>query len=142
MKEIGFLSIEINKLQMNLFKSMFSNRSEEKEATTSFVNWIPLTNIDQFQKLKETSKNETVLIFKHSTRCIISRMVLKQFEKSFDGEGQNLNMYYLDLLNYRAISNEIASSFNVIHQSPQLLVIKNGVVVKHASHHDILGLVF
>ncbi len=77
-----------------------------------------------------------VLIFKHSTRCIISRTVLKNFEKEFD-LGDKVKPYFLDLLEFRPISNEIAAVFNVTHQSPQLIVIKNGKAVYDASHDSI-----
>jgi len=123
---------------MSLFKKIFKSTTEEEKATT--VNWIPLTTVDQITTIKELSNKETVVIFKHSTRCIISRMVIKQFEKSFDDSLSTLKVYYLDLLNYRAVSDEVGYAFQVLHQSPQLLVIQNGVVVKHASHYDILEL--
>jgi bacillithiol system protein YtxJ len=48
-----------------------------------------------------------------------------------------LKVYYLDLLNYRDISNEIGVMFQVMHQSPQLIIVKNGVAVYNASHSDI-----
>jgi len=123
---------------MSLFKKILKSTTEEEKTTT--VNWIPLTTVDQITAIKELSNKEAVLIFKHSTRCGISRIVIKQFEKSFDASLSNLKVYYLDLLNYRAVSDEVGYAFQVLHQSPQLLVIQNGVVVKHASHYDILEL--
>ncbi|WP_243743957.1 bacillithiol system redox-active protein YtxJ [Tenacibaculum caenipelagi] len=112
---------------------MKSNTSKKE----SFINWIPLTDIKQLGEIKIQSENEPIVIFKHSTRCGISSMVIKRFENSFDEELKSFKMYYLDLLSYREISNEIAHSFHVIHQSPQLLVIEKGKVVTHASHYDI-----
>tara|TARA_B110001450_G_scaffold39970_1_gene35824 strand:- start:599 stop:820 length:222 start_codon:yes stop_codon:yes gene_type:complete len=64
-------------------------------------------------------------------------MVIKQFEGLFTEEHKNLKVYYLDLLIYRNVSNEVENSFQVIHQSPQLLVIKNEVSVLDVSHNDI-----
>ncbi len=84
----------------------------------------------------ELSPQQPVAIFKHSTRCSISRMALKQFENEFDLEG-SVTPYYLDLLNHRDISNEIATRFQVYHQSPQLLLIKEGKSIYDASHSDI-----
>jgi len=121
---------------MGLFDKIFKG-SEDKEAQKSNINWIPLTTIDQLIEIKNQSKSAPIFIFKHSTRCGISSMVIKQFEKLFDESHQNLKVYYLDLLNYRAISNEIEAQFQVPHQSPQLVVIKNGTAVANASHHDI-----
>jgi bacillithiol system protein YtxJ len=64
-------------------------------------------------------------------------MVIKQFEKLFTAEHSNLKVYYLDLLNYRNISDEVGHKFQIMHQSPQLIVIRNGNSVHHASHNDI-----
>lgn len=115
---------------------LFGNR-KKKEIATSFLNWIPLTSLEQLEEIKKQSVTEAVLIFKHSTRCGISSMVIKQFEKLFTEEHQNLKVYYLDLLNYRNISDEVGYTFQVMHQSPQLLAIKNEVSVFDASHYDI-----
>jgi bacillithiol system protein YtxJ len=86
--------------------------------------------------IDEKSKGKTQVIFKHSTRCGISRMVMNQFADAFNVDS-NLDLYYLDLLSYRDVSNEIGYKFQVMHQSPQLLIIKNGVAVAHASHGAI-----
>jgi bacillithiol system protein YtxJ len=67
-------------------------------------------------------------------------MVLKQFEKQFDESMSALKVYYLDLLNYRELSDEVGYTYQILHQSPQLLVVKNGAVVTHASHHDITAI--
>ena len=120
---------------MGLLKKIF--KKNVAEAQQAFINWIRLTNIDQIKQIRSLSKSETVFIFKHSTRCGISKMVIKRFENMFDESMSNVKVYYLDLLNYRDISNEIAVSFEVIHQSPQLLIIRNEVAVKDASHYDI-----
>jgi len=120
---------------MGLFNSFFTNT--QQHPVKGNVNWIHLTNIDQIKQTRSQSKSETVYIFKHSTRCVISKMVIKRFENMFDESMSNVKVYYLDLLNYRDISNEIAVAFKVIHQSPQLLIIKNEVSVFNASHQDI-----
>ncbi|CAM1348083.1 bacillithiol system redox-active protein YtxJ [Tenacibaculum crassostreae] len=121
---------------MSIF-NIFKNKKDSKEEQKSNINWIPLTNMQQLEEIKRQSENEPVAIFKHSTRCGISSMVIKRFANSFDEELKSYKVYYLDLLNYREISNEIAYTFQVLHQSPQLLVIKKGEVVSHASHYDI-----
>ena len=123
-----------------MFKKLFASSSEKGTEKKSTVNWIPLTTIDQLENLKSLSQQEPILIFKHSTRCGISRMVLKQFEKQIDASMSNLKLVYLDLLNHRDISNEIAAIFDVIHQSPQLLVISKEKVIEHASHYDITSI--
>ncbi len=124
---------------MGIFNSMFGGNKEEKskEEKKSYLNWLPLTSLDQLEEIKAQSKTNAVLIFKHSTRCGISKMVIRQFENLFTEEHQNLKVYYLDLLNYRDISTEAGIMFQVMHQSPQLIVVKNEVSVYHASHSDI-----
>ena len=123
---------------MGLLKKIF--KKNVAEAQQAFINWIRLTNIDQIKQIRSLSKSETVFIFKHSTRCGISKMVIKRFENMFNESMSNVKVYYLDLLNYRDISNEIAVSFEVIHQSPQLLIIKNEVSVFNTSHQDITNI--
>lgn len=121
---------------MSIFNSLFGSSSEE-ESQSSKVNWIPLTDLGQLTEIIETSEEKPVVIFKHSTRCSISRMALKQFENEFDLTLDQVTIYFLDLLAYRDISNAIALNFKVIHQSPQLLLIKNGESVYQVSHSDI-----
>ena len=120
---------------MTLFKSIFGD-SENNNSNASKINWIELTDLGQLNEIMDLSYAQPVVIFKHSTRCSISRMALKQFENEFDLEG-SVTPYFLDLLNHRDISNEIATRFEVYHQSPQLLLIKEGKSIYDASHSDI-----
>jgi bacillithiol system protein YtxJ len=122
---------------MTLFKSIFGD-SENKNTNASKINWIELTDLGQLNEIMELSHQQPVAIFKHSTRCSISRMALRQFEQEFDLEGKVVP-YYLDLLEHRDISNEIANRFGVYHQSPQLIVIKDGKAVYDRSHGDIIA---
>ena len=121
---------------MGLFDKIF--KAEKKEEKV--LPWIPLTNLTQLSLIEEKSKTKTQLIFKHSTRCGISRMVINQFVDLYNFTEDQFDLYYLDLLNYREVSNEVGYKFQVMHESPQLLVIKNGVVVAHASHGAINSL--
>lgn len=124
---------------MSFFKKILGRKRKEvlKEKNKSSINWLPLTTIDGLKDLEKTSKTQSVLIFKHSTRCGISSIVMKQFESLFSQEYQNLKVYYLDILNYRTISDQIEYSFKIPHESPQLIVLKNGISVYNASHYDI-----
>lgn len=119
---------------MGIFSTLFKGEQNHQEGKQ--LPWIALTKISQLDDIIQKSKLKTQIIFKHSTRCGISRMVINQFVKTYD-ESINADLYYLDLLNFREVSNETANKFQVLHESPQLLVIKNGVVVQHASHGDI-----
>ena len=120
---------------MGLFNTIFGSK-ENKEYEIK-INWIPFNSLEQIKTIKELSKSETILIFKHSTCCGISSMVIKRFEKLFNESMKNTKVYYLDLLNFRDISDEVGNSFQVIHQSPQLLVIRNESSVLNVSHYDI-----
>ncbi|WGD34765.1 bacillithiol system redox-active protein YtxJ [Olleya sp. YS] len=119
---------------MGFFKNILGGSSEPKE--DKVLPWKPLTEVNQLKDIEALSKSKTQVIFKHSTRCGISKMVLNQFTQAFNVDA-NLDVYYLDLLSYREMSNEVGYHFQVMHQSPQLLIIKNGVVVAHASHGEI-----
>lgn len=119
---------------MGLFNKLFGGSTEPIEEKT--LPWIALISVSQLEEIEERSKTKTQVVFKHSTTCGISRMAMRQFEADFDLD-VNLDLYYLDLLNFRDVSNKIETKFQVRHESPQILVIKNGVVVKHASHGGI-----
>ncbi|WP_299122431.1 bacillithiol system redox-active protein YtxJ [uncultured Winogradskyella sp.] len=116
-----------------MFKKLFGS-SEPKEE--KILPWIALNSMAQLDTISEKSKTKTQLIFKHSTRCGISRMVMNQFVSAYDIDA-NADLYYLDLLSYREVSNEVGYKYQVMHQSPQLLVLRNGVAVAHASHGAI-----
>ncbi len=121
---------------MSFFNNIFGN-NDSKGNSSSRVKWNELTELQQLDTIVEESAEVPVLIFKHSTRCSISRMALKGFEREYAIEEDDVKAYFLDLLAHRDISNEIASRFNVIHQSPQILLIKNGQAIFDASHSDI-----
>jgi len=124
---------------MSLFNSLFGNsgESDNKDTNQNGLNWNALTQIAQLDAIVEESAEKPVVIFKHSTRCSISRMALKNFEREYNLEESEVAPYFLDLLQHRDISNEIAQKFQVIHQSPQLLLIKNGKSVYDVSHSEI-----
>ena len=119
---------------MSLFKRKVSSSDEVQ--TNSKVGWKQLTDLGELNSIINESNDKTVVVFKHSTRCGISRMVLKQFENDFNFP-ESITPYLLDLLAHRDISNAIASRFEVAHQSPQIIVIKDGKVIHHASHESI-----
>src|SRR5688572_29831629 len=102
------------------------------------INWSPLTDQNQIQEISEESKQKPIVIFKHSTSCSISATAKGRLERQWDNAGlDNIKPYYLDLLSYRPISNQVAEVFEVEHQSPQLLLIQNGECQYDASHLSI-----
>lgn len=123
---------------MNFFKHIFgvTPTNDPKK-----LPWIRLQDLVQLENIIEKSKTKPQLVFKHSTRCGISSRVKRQFENHYPLTSNEVDLYYLDLLAYRTLSNAIAEHFKVPHESPQLLVIKDGVVVAHASHGAINDLI-
>lgn len=121
---------------MGLFSGLFGN-SENRKKEEKILPWIALTGKAQLEEIELKSKSKPQLIFKHSTTCGISRMVLRSFTDSFDFGTEQMDIYYLDLHAYRDVSNEVAYKFQVIHQSPQLLLIENDTVIVHDSHGGI-----
>lgn len=119
---------------MGLFKSLFGDSDSEKQQPN--IEWKPLESVLQLESIIAESAQKPALIFKHSTRCGISRMVLKQFEANFALENK-VTPYFLDLLEHRDVSDAITQEFNVVHQSPQLLLIVEGKSVYDESHGEI-----
>ena len=122
---------------MGFFNSIFGGNTGEDRKTAEKTAWIGLTSIDQLVDIAQDSTARTQVIFKHSTTCGVSRMVLNGFQKNPIFKENTIDYYLLDIHRYRDVSNEIAKKFQVVHQSPQLLVIKNGETVVHESHGSI-----
>lgn len=102
------------------------------------MNWIKLESEAELDKIKAISAEIPVLIFKHSTRCSISATALSRFERAWDEtKAPTLIPYYLDLIRFRPISSKIADDFGVYHESPQILLIKDGKSVYDESHFGI-----
>ncbi len=103
------------------------------------MNWNKITSLEQLQTIKAESASQPVLIFKHSTTCSISATALDRFERGHGkiSEDKDIKYYYLDLLNHRDVSREIAQVFDVEHQSPQAILIKSEKPVYAASHYEI-----
>ena len=100
--------------------------------------WNQLTTEEQLNQIKQESENQPVLIFKHSTTCPISSTAMNRMQRNWKPEEVgDLKLYYLDLLQYRSLSNAVAMTFNVEHESPQVLLIKNGKSVYDESHFGI-----
>lgn len=102
------------------------------------MNWNKLSTIEELDSIINESTTEPILIFKHSTRCSISATALSRLERNWTDEtSQKIKPYYLDLIAFREVSNQIESKFNVEHQSPQILIIKDGKSIFDTSHMGI-----
>ena len=116
---------------MSFFNNIFGKSTESNSKNF----WKTISSMEDLDTAIEESKTKKVAIFKHSTRCSISSMVLSKFERDVEKSEKDVSYYFLNLIAHRDISNAIAENLNVTHQSPQLLVLENGVVVQHASHN-------
>lgn len=100
------------------------------------LNWINVTTTDELLHYLNSEETHPVIFFKHSTRCSISSMALNRLENDWQ-ETSSCTLVFIDLIAYREISNLLSEVTGVQHQSPQVIVWKNGKVVHHASHSDI-----
>ena len=119
---------------MSIFNKIFGSSDTEKPSPEL---WNYINSEADLEKAMEESHGKKVAIFKHSTRCFISKTVLNNFEKEVAKSDKEVSYYFLDLLANRNISNKIAEDLDVEHQSPQLIVVENGKAVKNVSHHSI-----
>ena len=102
------------------------------------MDWINLNSIEQLTEINQKSKDKTQIIFKHSTRCSVSIFAKRILMDEYSTEIQkNADVYYLDLIAFRGVSDSIANRYNVVHESPQILVINNGEYTYNASHSDV-----
>ena len=101
------------------------------------INWLVLDKPEQLAEIEAASHSKACVIFKHSTSCPISSMAKFRLEDHWDFKQEEVDIYYLDLIRYRETSNMVASHFEVHHESPQLILIRNGEVTYDASHLDI-----
>jgi bacillithiol system protein YtxJ len=98
------------------------------------MSWIPLKNEQEWKTILDLSHKNPQIVFKHSTRCSISLLAKSRIEKQFKSGDA---FYLLDLLSYRSVSNSITTDLLIEHESPQVLVIKEGNCIYHASHSGI-----
>ncbi len=102
------------------------------------MTWNYLSKLEQIEEIINESKYQKIAIFKHSTRCSISAAVLNRLERNWQlSDNQYIKPYFLDLLAHRNISSQIAQTFGVEHESPQVLLIENAKCVYTTSHSGI-----
>lgn len=122
---------------MGLINKIFGKAETQKPQEPSL--WKKLTSVDQINVIKDLSKDKKIVIFKHSTRCGISGMVWRQFQHKAVKSDTTL-FFYVDILANRDVSDALMHEFQVIHQSPQAIILENEKVISHASHNSINAL--
>ncbi|MFN8308665.1 MAG: bacillithiol system redox-active protein YtxJ [Chitinophagales bacterium] len=101
------------------------------------MNWKELKAVQQVEDILNESQTRPVAIFKHSTRCSVSTMAKRSLESDWKGHENEIVPYFLDLLNHRDVSNSVSEKLNIRHESPQLILIRNGEVLYHAAHASV-----
>jgi len=112
-----------------ILDGIFKNKKESE--------WKSITKVEELDSIEAASFTKPQLIFKHSIRCSISSMAKNRLEAGMAQLKLLAEVYYLDLLSYRSVSNEIETRFNIPHESPQVIILKNGKVVYDVSHNGI-----
>jgi bacillithiol system protein YtxJ len=102
------------------------------------MQWKPITSSEDLEKIRNESGKKPVVVFKNSNRCSISYAALSDFERDLESSAPlEAYFYMLDVVAHRPVSMEAAEFFEVAHQSPQVLLIKNGKCIYHNSHFGI-----
>lgn len=112
---------------------LFSSKREET------FPWVKISSIDQLNEILLNSTEKPLLLFKHSTRCGVSSMALNSFENYWTNDAGFCDLYLIDLLRHRDVSNEIEKLTGVVHQSPQVIVIREKDIIYDATHSAIDG---
>lgn len=93
------------------------------------MHWINLDSAARFDALLETEK--VFAVFKHSTRCSISTNARYRLEREWIFD---IPVYEVDVLRQRELSMHIAERSGIRHESPQLILFRDGQPVYHGSH--------
>jgi len=118
-----------------MFSNFFGRSDSQGESS---IKWNELNDLEQIGTILEESKSQPVLIFKHSYSCGTSAMMLDRLQRKWNQEEvSELKPYFLDLLSNRNVSNQLAETFGVWHQSPQILIIHGGKCIYDISHMGI-----
>ena len=99
------------------------------------MHWIHLTDQEQLQHIIVRSQEKPQVIFKYSNRCYLSEIIFRRLQK--DCCPEQVDFYFLDLIAYRNISDKVSDAFHISHQSPQILLIKDGECIFDESHSEI-----
>ena len=120
---------------MGVFDNLFGKKESAQDAEQ--LEWLKLTTIDELDDAIKASYKKTVMLFKHSTRCSISSSAINRLTRNWKAVEVNVDAYYLDLIAHRDVSSAIATKLNVPHQSPQMILVKDGAAIFNASHMEI-----
>lgn len=101
------------------------------------IQWKAVQKPEDLDEMERYSANRPVILFKHSTRCGLSHEVKDKLEEEWSATNHSALFYYLDILEYRALSDEVEHRWRIAHQSPQLIILSDQEVLFHGSHRSI-----
>lgn len=101
------------------------------------LKWLALTQKEQIEEIAALSHQKPCIIYKHSTRCAVSSIAKRRLESDWTFVEAEIAIFYLDVIQYRDVSKQVAEHFSVYHESPQLLLIQEGECTYEASHLEI-----
>lgn len=113
--------------------AFISVQSEQKKK----LNWTYIKTNSQLDKIFSGNNGRPALIFKHSTRCSISKGALERFENKWKQDKSNCDLYFVDVIVDRPLSMAIAERSGTIHHSPQALLLIEGKVIYNKTHEKI-----
>lgn len=125
---------------MKFIKSLLGASAPDQNQYKPDFPWMPLKQMEYLDNILEDSHKRPQVIFKHSTSCGLSGMLLRRFQKTWEQYSDQADFHLLDLIGYRAISNAIEDKLGVRHQSPQVILLYQGEVRDEVSHGSIGGL--
>ena len=96
--------------------------------------FTPITTTSNLEEIINKSFEKPLLILKHSTACPISSIVYDRIEESSEELAEKFDCYLLLVIEDRPASNALAENLKVKHESPQVLIIKNGSCIFNESH--------
>jgi len=112
-------------------------KKSDSNDNTDLKNWNVLTDELEVEKIIEASREQPQLIYKHSPTCGICAMAKDKIEQGFGEISDKTGMYFVNVINARPASNAIEEKLQVRHESPQVLVLRNGECIWHTSHYSI-----
>ncbi len=116
---------------LDILKNVLVRPGEQASEPPSATSFQTITESDQLDALFAHSKEGPVIIFKHDPFCSISRRAYDQVSRV----GAAVAM--IDVSRDRDLSFDVADQTGVKHESPQIVVLRDGATFWHASHGSI-----
>ena len=96
-----------------------------------------INTIDEYKK--QITLNNIYLVFKHSNKCEVSKVVYKRLQDALDNKTLNISIFMLVVQDSRELSDFIEKETKIKHETPQIILFKDGKVIYTESHYKILS---